>query len=451
MKRQVEQVSRRRIALDQQPLLPSLREETAAVAPGIERPVDEGPSLEAVLEPSNLRRAVRQVIGNGGSPGVDGMGVKELPGYLREHWPSLKADLLSGFYRPQPVRRVEIPKASGGVRKLGIPTVVDRFLQQALMQVLQQHWDPTFSEHSYGFRPGRSAHQAVARAQGYLRDRRRWVVDLDLEKFFDRVNHDKLMGEVAKRVTDQRLLALIRRYLRAGVMEHGVVSPSTMGTPQGGPLSPLLSNLLLDRLDRELERRRHHFVRYADDCNIYVVTRRAGERVLSSITRFLETKLKLQVNRAKSAVDRPWNRSFLGFSFTRATPRRTVGVKALHAFKDRVRELTHRNRGASLGTVIRDLTPFLCGWRAYYGFSETRVPLHLLDCWVRRKLRCYVWKQWGPARRRELQRLGIPPEEAGVGGCSLGPWRMSLHPVTNRALSDAFFAARGLPSLCAVP
>lgn len=315
---------------------------------------------------------------------------------------------------------------------------------------LLYYWDPTFSEHSYGFRPGRSAHQAVARAQGYLQARRRWVVDLDLEKFFDRVNHNKLMGEVAKRFTDERILALIRRYLCAGVLEHGLVSPSPMGTPQGGPLSPLLSNLLLDVLDRELERRGHCFVRYADDCNIYVATRRAGERVLASVTRFLEVKLRLQVNRAKSAVDRPWNRSLLGSSFTRATPRRTISAKALHAFRDRVRDLTRRNRGASLGTVVGELTPFLRGWRAYYGFVETHVPLHLLDCWVRRKLRCYVWKQWGRVRRRELQRLGIPPVDAAVGGSSLGPWRMSRHPVTNRALSDAYFAARGLPSLCAV-
>jgi RNA-directed DNA polymerase len=370
------------MALDQQPWLPSLREETTVVHLGIERPVNNEPTLEEVLAPTNLRQAVRQVIGNGGSPGIDGMTVKALPVYLRETWPTLKDALLSGSYRPQPVRRVEIPKPSGGVRKLGIPTVVDRFLQQALMQVLQRHWDPTFSEHSYGFRPGRSAHQAVAQSQEYLRARRRWVVDL--EKFFDRVNHDKLMCEVGERVLDRRILQLIRRYLRAGVSVGGVICPSTMGTPQGGPLSPLLSNLLLNRLDRELERRGHSFVRYADDCNIYVATRRAGERVMRSVTRFLERKLKLKVNAAKSAVDRPWNRSFLGFTFTRATPRRRISPKAIHAFKRRVRALTQRNRGAHLGVMIRDLAPFLRGWSAYFGYAETTSVLHALNCWVKR-------------------------------------------------------------------
>jgi RNA-directed DNA polymerase len=378
------------------------------------------------------------------------MTAEELPGYLRAAWPRLKERLLSCGYRPQPVRRVEIPKPTGGVRKLGIPTVVDRFLQQALLQVLQPEWDPTFSQYSYGFRPGRSAHQAVAQAQEYLRARRRWVVDVDLEKFFDRVNHDKLMHAVSQRVQDRRILRLIRRYLRAGVLVDGAVNASVMGTPQGGPLSPLLSNLLLDQLDRELERRGHCFVRYADDCNVYVATRRAGERVMRSITRFLERKLKLKVNTAKSAVDRPWNRSFLGFTFTRATPRRSISRQAIHAFKQRVREVTRRNRGANLGVVIRELRPLMLGWRAYFGFAETRSLLHVLNCWVRRRLRCYMWKQWGRGRRRELRRRGIPPAEARIGGSSLGPWRMSRHSVTHRALSDRHFASCGLPSLCEV-
>jgi RNA-directed DNA polymerase len=416
--------------------------------PEFESPVNDEPTLEAVLERSNLLDAVRRVIRNAGSPGIDGMTVKALPGYLREAWPELKCSLLAGTYRPQPVRRVEIPKGSGGVRKLGIPTVLDRFIQQALLQVLQRSWDPTFSDHSYGFRPGRSAHQAVSQAQEYLRARRRWVVDMDLEKFFDRVNHDKLMEAVARRVEDERIQRLIRRYLRAGVLCDGIVSASTMGTPQGGPLSPLLSNLLLDQLDKELERRGHCFVRYADDCNIYVATKRAGERVMRSVTGFLERKLKLKVNAGKSAVDRPWNRSFLGFTFTRATPRRGISAEAIYAFKERVREVTRRNRGASFITVVGELKPFLRGWRGYFGFAETRSILNALDCWVRRRLRCYLWKQWGRGRRRELQRLGIPPDDARMAGSSRGPWRMSRHPVANRALPAAFFAGYGLPSLC---
>jgi len=342
---------------------------------------------------------------------------------------------------------VEIPKPHGGVRKLGIPTVVDRFIQQAVMQVLQRDWDPTFSDYSYGFRPGRSAHQAIAQAQEYMRARRRWVVDIDLEKFFDRVNHDKLMYEIGKRVKDRRVLVLIQRYLRAGVLEDGVVTPSTMGTPQGGPLSPLLSNLLLDQLDRELERRGHSFVRYADDCNIHVATRRAGERVLASVTRFLEKKLRLKVNHAKSAVDRPWNRSFLGFSFTRATPRRAIAPEAVHAFRTRVRELTRRNRGANIHVVIRELKTFLIGWRAYFGFCETRTILGILDSWVKRRLRCYQWKQWGRGRYRALRRCGASAWDARISHSSRGPWRMSRHSVTNQALSNEYFASLGLPSL----
>ena len=385
---------------------------------------------------------------NGGSPGIDGMTVEELPAYLRELWPSLKSALLAGTYRPQPVRRVEIPKPGGGVRKLGIPTVLDRFLQQALLQVLQRHWDPTFSDGSYGFRPGRSAHQAIRRAQAYIRSGRGWVVDMDLEKFFDRVNHDRLMAEVTKRVTDRRVLVLIRRYLRAGVMEDGLVMPSAMGTPQGGPLSPLLSNLLLDLLDRELERRGHCFVRYADDCNVYVGSQRAGERVMRSITQFLERKLKLRVNRAKSAVARPWDRTFLGFTFSRRTAKRKISPEAVVKLKARVRQLTRRTRGASLSRVIRELRLYLQGWRAYFGFCEVRSILRELDSWIKRRLRCYQWKQWGRRGYRALRKLGVSRELAwNTAKSAHGPWRLSRSPGLTFALTSAHFASLGLPSL----
>ena len=290
--------------------------------------------MEEVCERENCKQALARVKANKGSSGVDGMTVQQLPEFLKQHWPVIREQLLSGTYVPQPVKRVEIPKPDGGVRKLGIPTVLDRFIQQAVMQVLQRRWDRTFSDHSYGFRPGRSAHQAVEQAQQYIAAGHRWVVDLDLEKFFDRVNHDRLMAKIAERVSDKRLLKLIRTFLRAGVMENGLVSPVDEGTPQGGPLSPLLSNMVLDELDRELERRELRFARYADDSNIYVRSRRAGERVMESITRFITTKLQLKVNQQKSAVARPWERKFLGFSFTSAgVPKRRIAPNAVGRFK----------------------------------------------------------------------------------------------------------------------
>ena len=307
----------------------------------LERPAVSGPSMEAVVERENLKKALAQVKRNKGAPGTDGMTVEALGPYLKEHWLTIRAQLLEGTYKPQPVRRVEIPKASGGMRPLGIPTVVDRFIQQAVMQVLQADWDGTFSEMSFGFRPGRSAHQAVEQAQTYIASGYAVVVDIDLEKFFDRVNHDRLLARIAERVSDKRLLKLIRAFLRAGVMENGLVSPAEEGTPQGGPLSPVLSNIVLNELDQELERRGHRFTRYADDCNIYVRSRRAGERVMSSVTRLLTTKLKLRVNSEKSAVARPWERKFLGFSFTNhKQPKRRLAPKAVVRFKERVRELT---------------------------------------------------------------------------------------------------------------
>jgi RNA-directed DNA polymerase len=327
------------------------------------------------------------------------------------------------------VKRVEIPKPDGGVRKLGIPTVLDRFVQQAVMQVLQRQWDRTFSEHSYGFRPGRSAHQAVAQAQRYIAEGRGWCVDLDLEKFFDRVNHDKLMGQIAKRVGDKRLLKLIRAFLNAGVMENGLVSPSVEGTPQGGPLSPLLSNLVLDELDRELERRGHCYVRYADDCNIYVCSERAGQRVMESVTRFITPELKLKVNETKSAVAQPQERKFLGFSFTAGPEvKRVIAPKALNRFKQRIREITRRVKGVSMKTTIGELAPYMRGWRSYFGFCETPEVLLSLTRWVRLRLRAAMWRQWKtPRRRREaLIALGVRSRLASnTAGSGLGPWYLA--------------------------
>src|SRR5690348_4684561 len=343
------------------------REETesSVATNGTENPAGTNRLMEAVCERENLKTALRQVKANKGSPGVDGMTVVALSDYLRQHWPAIREQLLNGTYEPKPVRRVEIPKPDGGVRKLGIPTVLDRFIQQAVMQVLQRRWNPTFSQHSYGFRPCRSAHQAVAQAQQYIAQGNGWVVDIDLEKFFDRVNHDKLMGQVAKRVEDKRLLELIRAFLNAGVMENGLVSPSVEGTPQGGPLSPLLSNLVLDELDHELDRRGHVFVRYADDCNIYVRSERAGQRVMESITRFITEELKLKVNEAKSAVARPQERKFLGFSFSAGPDiKRTIAPKSLERFKRRIREITRRAKGVSIKTTMEELATYMRGCAA---------------------------------------------------------------------------------------
>src|SRR3979411_1779242 len=358
--------------------------ESPSVVSEPERPANTSRIMEEVCERANPKEALRQVRSNKGSAGIDGITVDQLTDYLKQHWPVIREQLLNGTYEPKPVRRVEIPKPDGGVRKLGIPTVLDRFIQQAAMQVLQRRWDRTFSEHSYGFRPGRSAHQAVAQAQQYIAAGHGWCVDLDLEKFFDRVNHDKLMGQIAKRVEDKRLLKLIRAFLNAGVMENGLVSPSVEGNPQGGPLSPLLSNLVLDELDRELEKRGHRFVRYADDCNIYVKTRRAGERVKASVTKFIESKLKLKVNQAKSAVDRPWKRKFLGFSFTIGPEvKRTIAPKSLERFRQRIREITRKAKGVSIKTTMEELATYMRGWRGYFGFCETPEVLIALTRWVR--------------------------------------------------------------------
>jgi RNA-directed DNA polymerase len=407
--------------------------------------------METVVERDNLRKALRQVQRNKGAPGVDGMPVEALAAHLKDHWPEIRARLLNRTYKPQPVRRVEIPKASGGVRLLGIPTVLDRFIQQAVMQVLQANWDPTFSDASYGFRPGRSAHQAVKRAQDYIGAGFNVVVDLDLEKFFDRVNHDILMGLVAKRVSDKAMLKLIRGFLTAGVLEGGLVSPTVEGTPQGGPLSPLLSNLMLDELDKELERRGHRFVRYADDCNIYVRSHRAGERVMANVTRFLKSRLKLKVNTAKSAVARPSQRSFLSFSFLGGSQaRRRIAPQALVRFKARVRELTRCTRGASLAQIVEALSRYLIGWRGYFGFCETPSVLQVLDRWIRRRLRAIVWRQWkrGPTRFAELRRRTVGKGLAAqTAGSPHGPWRLSNSPALAIALPNAFLGSVGLASV----
>ena len=411
--------------------------------------------MERIVARDNLKKALAQVRRNKGAPGVDGMTVDDLAAHLKDHWPEIRAQLLNGTYQPQPVRRVDIPKASGGTRGLGMPSVLDRFLQQAVMQVLQEDWDPTFSPSSYGFRPGRSAHQAVAAAQQFIADGCHIVVDLDLEKFFDRVNHDILMGLVAKRVQDRHLLRLIRRYLTAGVLVGGMVDPMDEGVPQGGPLSPLLSNLMLDVLDKELERRGHRFARYADDCNIYVRSPRAGERVMASVTRFLEQRLKLRVNTAKSAVASPTERKFLGFSFmNQGRLRRSIAPQALARFKKRVRELTPRTGGRSLAQIALALSRYLTGWRGYFGFCETPGILRGLDKWVRRRLRALVWKQWKYGRNRfaELRRLGIGKDLAAqTAGSPHGPWRISNSPALATAFPNAFFRGLGLASVYVKP
>ncbi len=414
----------------------------------LERPAVAGPSMEAVVERENLKKALAQVKRNKGAPGIDGMTVETLGSYLKELWPTIRAQLLAGNYKPQPVRRVEIPKASGGIRPLGIPTVLDRFIQQAVMQVLQADWDGTFSEMSFGFRPGRSAHQAVEQAQAYIASGHAVVVDIDLEKFFDRVNHDILMGLVAKRVTDKRILKLIRGFLTAGVLEGGLVSPTEEGTPQGGPLSPLLSNLMLDVLDKELEKRGHRFVRYADDCNIYVRSQRAGERVMAGIEGFLTKRLKLKVNKVKSAVAKPSVRKFLGFSFIGwKEPRRCIAPQALARFKAKIRELTRRTRGQSLAQIAKGLSVYLIGWRGYFGFCQTPSVLRRLDEWLRRRLRAIAWKQWKRGRTRfaELRRCGVGRDLAArTAGSPHGPWRLANSPALNIAMPIAFFRSLGL-------
>ena len=407
--------------------------------------------MERVVERSNIRLAYQRVVENKGAAGIDEMPVSELKDWLMMHWPSVKKALLEGRYWPQPVRRVDIPKPTGGVRTLGVPTVVDRLIQQALHQALQPLFEPTFSEGSYGFRPGRGAHQAVRRAQAYIREGKRWVVDLDLEKFFDRVNHDVLMARVARRVDDARVLKLIRRFLEAGMMRAGVVEARTEGTPQGGPLSPLLSNILLDDLDRELERRGLAFCRYADDCNIYVGSRAAGERVMNGIRVFLEDTLRLRVNAQKSAVARPWERKFLGFSVTvQRDTRLRIAKPSVQRLMKRVRELLRAGRGRSLQQTIEALNPLLRGWINYFRLTDSKTGLEELDGWLRRRLRCLLWRQWkrGATRTRKLRVLGLTAAHARLsGGNGRGPWWNAGAPHLHLALPAAYFTSMGLVSL----
>ena len=408
-----------------------------------------GSLLERVLERGNMLTALQRVMDNKGCAGVDGLRVDALPAYLKEHWLRIRKELRTGSYNPQPVKRNSIPKAGGGKRHLGVPTVVDRLIQQALLQVLQPEWDSSFSDSSYGFRPGRNAHQAVRAAREYIKSGHRWVVDMDLEKFFDRVNHDVMMHRVRQRVHDPTVVRLIHKYLKSGVMSDTGSHEPSEGTPQGGPLSPLLSNLLLDDLDKELERRGHKFARYADDCNIYVKSRRAGDRVMRSIGRFLTRKLKLKVNKEKSAVDRPWRRRFLGFTFrSQKGVRIRISPESERTFRKKMKVITRRTRGVSLALLIGELSRYLCGWIGYYKLSEIKRPFIELDKWIRRRLRSYAWKQWGRSGYRRLRELGVSVSLAWTTSKSAhGPWRLSRSPALNCAMPKTYFVERGLPSL----
>lgn len=407
--------------------------------------------LNQILSRENMLQALKRVEQNKGSHGVDMMPVQNLRQHIAENWLSIKEAILKGTYEPMPVRRVEIPKPDGGVRLLGIPTVTDRLIQQAIAQVLSKVYDPTFSENSYGFRPNRSAHDAARKAKEYIRDGYRWVVDMDLEKFFDKVNHDRLMGTLAKRIQDKPLLKLIRKYLQSGVMINGVVSSTLEGTPQGGPLSPLLSNIVLDELDKELERRGHKFVRYADDCNIYVKSKRAGLRTMASIQRFIEGKLRLKVNEKKSAVDRPWKRKFLGFSFTyHKEPKVRIAKESLKRMKNKVREITSRKMPYPMEYRIQKLNQYLMGWCGYFALADTKSIFPELDKWIRRRLRMCLWKNWKKPKTkiRNLIQLGVPQWQAYEwGNTRKSYWRISKSPILHRTLGNSYWRNQGLKSL----
>lgn len=408
--------------------------------------------MEKAIERNNLKSALKRVERNKGAPGIDGMAVDKLKPYLKDNWERIKNELLSGAYKPSPVRRVEIPKPDGGVRELGIPTVVDRFIQQAIQQVLTPIFEPTFSQHNYGFRPKRSARQAVKQAQQYIERGKEYVVDIDLEKFFDRVNHDILMSKVFEQVKDDRMLRIIRRYLQSGVMINGCCIATDEGTPQGGPLSPLLANIMLTDLDKELESRGHQFARYADDCNIYVASARAGMRVFESIKQFIEKHLKLKVNIAKSAVDRPWNRKFLGFTFGHREDiiRLALAPKTVAKFKERIRKLTKRTKGISMNQRIEKLNEYIIGWGGYFGIAESLTTFQKLDQWIRRRLRVCAWKQWKTAKNRirRLVSLGLSKNDARcIAYTRRGCWRASVTPQISKALSIAYWQNQGLESL----
>jgi len=407
--------------------------------------------METIISRGNMMAAHSRVVANKGAPGVDEMPVTALKGYLQQEWPRIKEELLAGRYRPQPVLKVEIPKPGGGTRMLGIPTVLDRLIQQAVHQVLSQKFDPDFSENSYGFRPGRSAHQAVKAARQHVISGKRWVVDMDLEKFFDRVNHDILMSLVKRKVKDQRVLKLIGSYLKVGMFEGGIISPRQEGTPQGGPLSPLLSNILLDELDKELEKRGHAFCRYADDCNIYVATKASGERVMASITRFLSQRLKLTVNQTKSAVDRPWRRTFLGYGMNwYPKPMLLVGAKAVTRLKDTVREICKRGRGWSMSRTIQEVNPKLRGWLNYFRYAAAGNLCKETDGWLRRKLRAILWRQWKRThtRAKNLIKLGLSGDASWrLAKIQRGPWWHAGTNVIHRVLPQSYFDNLGLISL----
>jgi RNA-directed DNA polymerase len=410
--------------------------------------------LEEVLRRENLIAALKRVKSNKGAPGTDGMTVEELPDHLRTHWPRIRKELLDGTYRPAPARRVEIPKPNGkGTRPLGIPTVLDRFIEQAILQVLTPIFDPYFSENSYGFRPGRGCHDAITAAKSHVEAGYRFVVDMDLEKFFDRVNHDVLMARVARRVKDKRILRLIGRYLKAGIMIGGVLQSQEEGTPQGGPLSPLLSNILLDDLDKELEQRGRRFCRYADDCNIYVKSKAAGEQVMQSITRYLAKNLRLTVNREKSAVGRPWERKFLGYTMTHhLRPKLKVAQNSIKRAKARIREIIRKGRGRSLPQVARELTVFLRGWVNYFRLSQVKNAFEELDQWIRRKLRLILWRQWKTPRTRvkKLIERGIEKARAHISAYNgRGPWWNAGASHMNAAVPANWLHDQGLMSLLA--
>jgi RNA-directed DNA polymerase len=454
-----EAVPEKKVARLEADLWAGRRKRTETQARGANVPAGEGeanpenpPTMEAVVERQNMLRALAAVERNRGAGGVDGMSTRQLREALRRDWAQIKASLLAGTYQPLPVRRVEIPKPGGGTRLLGIPTVRDRLIQQGVHQVLCPIWERDFSESSYGFRPGRGARQAVQAAQRHVQSGKRWVADMDLEKFFDRVNHDVLMARVARKVQDQRVLGLIRRYLQSGMMVGGLVEARVEGTPQGGPLSPLLSNILLDDLDKELEARGHAFCRYADDCNIYVRSKRAGERVMASVSRFLQERLRLKVNQAKSAVERPWKRKFLGYSLTwHRQARLKVAAESVRRMRDKVRERFRAGRGRNLGRLIReDLNPLLRGWANYFGLAEVKGVFEELDGWLRRKLRCVQWRQWKRpwTRHQRLRKLGFTEERARLSAWNgRGPWWNAGASHMNAAFPAGYYQQLGLISL----
>jgi RNA-directed DNA polymerase len=408
--------------------------------------------IQELLSRENLLSALKRVEANKGSHGVDGMSVKSLREHILQNWQQLRQAIEEGTYEPSPVRRVEIPKPDGkGIRLLGIPTVTDRFIQQAITQILNPVFDPEFSEYSYGFRPQRRGHDAVRKAKKYMKEGYRWVIDLDLEKFFDQVNHDRLMARLAEKVKDKMILKLIRKFLQSGVMVNGVVMDTKEGAPQGGPLSPLLSNIVLDELDKELEKRGHLFVRYADDCNVYVKTRKAGERVKESITSFIENKLKLKVNQGKSAVDRPWKRKFLGFSFTvNKDPKVRIAPQSMRKVKAKIREITSRKKPFSMEQRIRELNQYLTGWCGYFALADTPSIFQGLDEWIRRRLRMCLWKQWKKPKTKikRLLSLGVPKDKAFEwGNTRKGYWRIANSPILNRSLDNKYWKSNGLKNL----